>query len=443
MLISKIVQFLDTKIWEIRLNDLSPFQAIPVKYLRILLLAGRGFHQDKCPVRASALTYYSILSVVPVLALVFGIAKGFGLEKMIENRLIDLVQEGSWQIEVVDRILTFSGSLLEHTKGGLIAGLGVIFLFWALISILGHFEASLNDIWEVKRSRTYTRKFTDYLAILVVTPILVILSSSVTVVAASQVKLIVQKITLLGAIGPVIFFLLKWLPYISVWFLLTLNYLILPNTRVHVRSAILAGVVAGTLYQGVQWAYIKSQIGLAKYGAIYGSFAALPLFLVWLQLSWMIVLFGAEIAFSHENVVTYGFHPDYSRMSISSKKLLTLRIFHLLVKRFSQGEPPFGARQISSALEIPVRLVRQLLSGLIGVGLVAETAREAKRESGFQPGQAIETITVKRALDAFELFGDTHLPERTKAEAEPVAAYLRRISEAIEKSPGNVLLKEV
>jgi membrane protein len=443
-MISKIRHFLNIGIWEIRLTEINPFKAFVIRWLRVFLFASRQFYQDKCPERASALTYYSLLSIVPVIGLVFGIAKGFGLEKIIQNQILQFAQRGGWQVEIVNRILNFSSSLLEQTRGGLIAGVGVIFLFWTLISILGNIEGSFNDIWEVRRSRTYMRKFTDYLAIAVFTPILVIISSSFTVVAASQAKLIVQKIALLGAISPVIFFLLNLLPYVSIWFLLILNYMVLPNTRVPLRAGIFAGIAAGTIYQIVQWIYIKFQIGVASYGYIYGSFAALPLFLVWLQISWMIVLFGAEIAFAYEHVETFGFHPDHSRISMSSKKVLMLKIFHLLVKRFSQGEAPLSARQIAHALEIPVRLVRQLLNELAGVGLVIETTKGKEHEVTFQPAKAIENITVKHTLDAIERHGDTFLPvTQSTTEGEKLSDHLRSIAEAVEKAPGNVVLKDV
>jgi len=442
-MLSKITHFLRVGIWEIKLKEINVFKRFLLRWLRFFLFASRKFYQDKCPERASALTYYTLLSIVPVVGLVFGIAKGFGLEKIIQNQILQFAQRGGWQEEVVDRMLNFSSSLLQQTKGGLIAGVGVVFLFWTLISILGNIEGSFNDIWEVRRSRTYMRKFTDYLAIAVFTPILVIISSSFTVVAASEVKLVVQKIALLGAVSSVIFFLLNLLPYVSIWFLLTLNYMVLPNTRVPLRAGITAGIVAGTVYQIVQWIYIKFQIGVASYGAIYGSFAALPLFLVWLQISWMIVLFGAEIAFAHEHAETFGFHPDHSRISMSSKKVLSLKIFHLLVKRFSQGEAPLNARQIGYALEIPVRLVRQLLFELSDVGLVIETSKGKEQEVTFQPAKTIENITVKHALDAIEQYGDGFLPASQSAEEEKLSDHLRSIGEAIEKASGNVVLKEV
>jgi membrane protein len=217
----------------------------------------------------------------------------------------------------------------------------------------------------------------------------------------------------------------------------------MPNTRIPLRSAILGGIAAGTIMQIVQWAYIKFQIGVTSYGAIYGSFAALPLFLAWLQMSWMIVLFGAEIGHANEHYETYGFHPDYSRISVSAKRLLMLRIFHLLTKRFSLGEKPLSVRQIAHAVEIPVRLVESLLRELSEVGLVVETAKGSTSEVAFQPGRTIEEITLKFVLDEHEKYGVTKIPDYRSDDAEKIAEHLKEISETIEKSPGNVRLKDI
>jgi membrane protein len=442
-MISRIIQFIGMGIWEIRLKDLHPLKAFPIKYLRIFILAVREFDRDQCRRDASALTYYSLLNIVPLMAVVFAIAKGFGLEKLIQNQILQIAQKANWEADVTTQILNFSRSLLENARGGLIAGVGVILLFWTVISIFGKIENSFNTIWEVKRSRTLVRKFSDYLAMMVLAPILFIVSSSVTVVAASQIKVIVNRIELLGIFSHVIFFFLKLLPYFSMSVLLTVFYVVMPNTRVRLRSGILAGIVAGIIYQMVQWIYIKFQIGVARYGAVYGSFAALPLFLAWLQLSWMIVLFGAEVAFANENAETYGFQPNYSQMSFSSKKLLMLRIFHLIVKRFSMGERPLTAHQIGRTLEIPVRLVRKLLNELTDTGLITENTTGQKDEIAFQPGRTIDHITVKHALDLVEECGSGHLPLRQPEEAQRLSNYLKEISEAIEKSPGNVPLKEI
>ena len=442
-MVSRLLTFFKTGIWEIQLKNLSPIEAFSIKYLRIILLASRGFVRDNCQKTASVLTYYSLLNVVPVVAVAFAMAKGFGLEKLIEKQILEMAEKANWQADITNQIISFSHNLLNQAKGGLIAGVGIVLLLWTVISIMGKIEESLNEIWEIKKPRTLIRKFSDYMAMMILGPVLLIISSSATILVASQVKVIVDKIAVLGVFSKVIFLLLNLLPYASIWVLFTMLYLIMPNTKIPIRSAILGGVAAGTIAQIVQWIYIKFQIGVASYGAIYGSFAALPLFLGMLQMSWMIVLFGAEIANADEHYETFGFHPDYSGMSVSSKKILMLRIFHLLTKKFSLGEKPLSAHQIAHALEIPVRLVRQFLHELSDVGLVVETAKGIKGEVAFQPGRTIENITVKFALDEYEKYGTTKIPDYQSGESEKISRYLKDISETIEKSPANVRVKEI
>ena len=442
-MVSRILYFFKTGIWEIQLKDLSPIEAFSVKYLRIILLASRGFVRDNCQKTASVLTYYSLLNLVPVVAVAFAMAKGFGLETFIEKQILQMAEKANWQADITTQLISFSHNLLEQAKGGLIAGVGIVLLFWTVISIMGKIEESLNEIWEIKKPRTLIRKFSDYITMMVLGPVLLIISSSATILVASQVKVIVNKIAVLGVFSKVIFLLLNLLPYASIWVLFTMLYLIMPNAKIPIRSAILGGVAAGTIAQVVQWIYIRFQIGVASYGAIYGSFAALPLFLGMLQMSWMIVLFGAEIANANEHYETFGFHPDYSRMSVSSKKILMLRIFHLLTKKFSLGEKPWSADQIAHALAIPVRLVRQFLHELSDVGLVVETVKGIKGDVAFQPARTIENITVKFVLDEYEKYGSTKIPDYQSDETEKISKYLKDISETIEKSPANFRLKEI
>ncbi len=440
-MISDITHFVKTGIWEIRLRDCPPSKAFLVKYLRVIILASRKFLKDQCQKTASVLTYYSLLNVVPVVAVAFAVAKGFGLEQMIEKQITQIAEKANWQSDITAQIINFADKVLQQAKGGVIAGVGVVLLFWTVISILGKIEEALNDIWEVRKPRTLVRKFTDYIAMMVFAPVLLIISSSATVLVAGQIKVIVNKIALLGVFSQVIFFLLNFLPYVTIWVLLTMIYVVMPNTKIPIRSCILGGIVAGTIYQIVQWIYIKFQIGVAGYGAIYGSFAALPLLLAWLQISWLIVLYGAEIAYASEHYETFGFQPDYSGVSIASRKLLALKIFHLLIKRFSQGE----TREIANGLQIPVRLVRDLMDQLAGAGLVVETVRRAGKETeaAFQPARTIEGITINYALDMYEKYGTTHIPIPQSEEEEKIRGHLQKISEIIEKSPGNVSIKDI
>jgi membrane protein len=442
--IERITYFFKEGVWEVQLKELPSPKAFFIKALRILIMASKRFVKDNCQKTASVLTYYSLLNIVPVVAVTFAIAKGFGVEKMIERQIMAIAEKANLEVELTNQILGFAHNLLNQAKGGLIAGVGIVLLLWTIISILGKIEESLNDIWEIKKARTLVAKFGDYMAVMVLGPVFFIISGSATVLVASQVTVFVSKMALLGVFSHVIMFLLDLLPYVSIWVFLTMLYLIMPNASIPVRSAVLGGVAAGTIAQIVQWVYIKFQIGVASYGAIYGSFAALPLFLAWLQTSWMILLFGAEIAYVSEHYETYGFQPDYSRVSASSMKFLILRVFHFLTKRFSQGEKPSSAKQIASSLEIPLRLVQTILQELMEVGLVVETVREAKGDSAFQPARTIDDITVKFVLDGYEERGTTKLPDRLPdADAEKISAYLKDIAETIEKSPGNVRLKEI
>jgi len=288
-MMSKIINFIKVEIWRIRLKDLSRRKSFLIKQLRVILLALRGFNEDKCQLRASALTYYSLLSIVPVLAMGFGIAKGFGFDKLLEAQLL-----GSFagQEAIIEQVIGFARSLLDNTRGGVVAGAGVAILFWTVIKVLGNIERSFNDIWGIKQARKFGRKFSDYLSVMLICPILIIVSSSITVFITTQVQLITEKMLLLGAISPLISFILKLLPYSMIWILFTFIYIFMPNTKVSFKSGLLAGILAGSIYEIIQWVYITFQVGVVKYNAIYGSFAALPMFLVWLQLSWLIVLFG-------------------------------------------------------------------------------------------------------------------------------------------------------
>ncbi|MGD2099773.1 MAG: YihY/virulence factor BrkB family protein, partial [Desulfobacterales bacterium] len=298
-LILRVIDFIRVDIWRIRLADLPFGKSFLIKQLRIIILAIRGFDEDKCFVRASSLTFYTLLSVVPVVAMFFGVAKGFGFEKILEKRLYANFRG---QEEIIEKVITFSSSLLQETKGGIIAGIGLAVLFWSALKVLNHIERSFNDIWEIKTGRSWGRKFSDYLAIMLISPLFIIMSGSATVFITTQVEQITQRIALLGMFSPFISFMLNFLPYILVWMLFTFLYVLMPNTKVQFKAGLVGGVVAGTLYQIAQWAYISFQIAAAKYNAIYGSFAALPLFLMWLQISWWIVLFGAELSFANQNV---------------------------------------------------------------------------------------------------------------------------------------------
>jgi membrane protein len=439
-LISKFFNFIKVDIWRIRLADLPFGKSFLIKQLRIIILAFRGYDEDRCFLRASSLTFYTLLSIVPVVAMFFGVAKGFGFEKRLQEELFNRFPG---QEEVLNQVISFSNSLLEQTQGGIIAGIGLLVLFWSVLKVLGHIEMALNDIWGIKESRSWGRKFSDYLSIMLISPILVLMSGSATVFIKTQVTQITQKVELLGVISPLIFFLLKFTPYVLIWVLFTILYIIMPNTKVNFKAGLLGGVVAGTLYQIAQWAYISFQIGAAKYNAIYGSFAALPLFLMWLQISWWIVLFGAELSFANQNVDTYEYEPDCLKVSPGFKKLAALQIAHLLIKKFENGDRPLTDSQISAKLEMPIRLVHNILFDLVESGLVSEIKTQADKEFAYQPARDINNLTIQYVLRALDQKGTDDIPVSRTEDHQALSDALKKFSEAMEKSPANKLLKDL
>jgi membrane protein len=439
-IITTIIKFITRDIWKIRLSDLSGLRALLIRLLRTLYISMRGFNQDKCALKASALTYYSLLSVVPVLAMIFAFAKGFGFDKRVQNELLNNFPEHQ---AVMTQIIDYAQSLLEQTEGGIIAGIGIIFLFWTVIKVLGNIERALNDIWNIKKQRSFIRKITDYISIMLVAPIFFILSSGITVYVKSQVTTLAQNAQTLSVISPFVFFIVNLSPYFIIWVLFTFIYLVMPNTKVYLKSGIIASVIAGTLYQLTQWIYISMQIGVAKYNAIYGSFAALPLFLIWLQLSWMIVLLGAEISFAAQNVDTFEFEYESLKISSYNKRLLSLLIAHRIVKNFEEGERALTAPEISHHLGMPIRLVNQILYEFVKIGLLSTVNSEDEQEVAYQPARDINQYTISNVVDSLEKKGADNIPANDTQELKTLKKTLDSFYELIDNSPNNRLIKDI
>jgi len=439
-MLARIINYITTGIWRIRLRDCPPGQSFLIRHLRIVILAIRSFLEDRCPLRASALTFYSLLSVGPVVALAFGIAKGFGMEKLLETQVVDKIPA---QEEVLQQVIQYAHALLANTQGGVIAGIGIVLLIWSVLKVLNHIEMSFNEIWHIKKSRSWKRKISNYLSFIVIAPILLMMYTSIPVFISTQITLIAGKITILQKISPLLFALLKLFSYILMWGLFTVIYLLIPNTRVNFVSGLLGGIIAGTIFLLVQWAYINFQVGVAKYNPIYGSLAALPLLLVWLNLGWIILLIGAEYSFAHQNVETFEFEPDYASVSLHFKRLLTLRILHLLAKRFAASEPPLSATKISQTLMIPSRHVRDILAQLVECGLVSNMQPERYAETTFQPASDINLWTVKYVTDAMERSGVNHIPVAQNRELQKIEEAVQKIGAVIESSSENKLLRDI
>ena len=418
-----LIKFIKEDVWRIPLKTMPKYKLFLIRQLRIILLAIRGLNEANVNLRASALTFYSMLSVVPVAAMGFGIAKGFGFEEYLQKQLTKNFSE---QQEVLEWIIQFANRFLENTSGGIIAGIGIAMLFWSVMN-----------------PRSWSRKFTDYLSMMLIAPILLLLSSSATVFISTQIQQITEEVALLGKISPLIFFLVQSIPYVLIWLLLTVIYIVMPNIKVNFKPAFTAGVIAGTAFVIVQWAYIHFQIGVSQYNAVYGSFAALPFFLIWLQTSWLIVLFGAEISFATQNIEKYEFDPDILNISAYTRKVLTFMIVSLLIKNFIKGEKPLTSEEISKKLEIPIRIVRDIIFVLVETNIISEVATKSEKQYAYQPARDVNQITVSFVLNALEHYGTNRILSVTSAEQNQFKKLFDDFDIAVQNSNGSMLIKDI
>ncbi len=424
-------------IWRVRLSRCPVVSCHFIKYLRIVLTAFRRFDADKLQMRASALTFYTMLSVVPIVAMALAISRGFGLDQVLQAQL----QKGgtAWQGSAVQMIFHFAHSMLAQSSGGLITGLGILVLFWTVISMLGNIEEAFNDIWHLQRARTLARKVADYLSAVLVGSALIIASGSVTVLIAGKTMNAAWSAKLPALFDPLFALFFNVLSYVIIWLLFTFTYIFMPNTRVSLPAAFTGGIVAGTLFEMVQWAYIKFQIGVASYNAIYGSFAALPLFLVWLQLSWLIVLFGGEMAHATESAETYGFKPEVD-LSATEKDILSLWVLHYIALRFSKGEKPANAKEISATLTIPLYLTQRLLQFLMRIHLVSTTGTEHHL---FQPAANISNLRLRDVIDALDTEPQAATPPIDAPELASIRESLVKLADCARSSPVNTRLIDI
>lgn len=409
------------------------------QFLKMIVFAIKEFRKNQCDLQASSLTLFTLLSIVPIMAMAFGIAKGFGFKEFLERRVLDLF---AGQEEIIRNILSFSNNLLERTKGGMMAIFGVILLFYALIKLIGHIENAFNKIWCVNDDRPLLRKLTDYIAISITAGILVIFSSSTNILITTYLTKFLAYINLPGNFEELISLGFNIFAFLTIWILFIFFYLFLPNKRVNITASVAGGIISGTLYHIVQIAYFKFQIGVSSYNAIYGSFAALPLFLIWLQTSWAIFLFGAEIAFSWEN--GNALEPsdmEYDRLSIRLKKLITLRIVHLCVNRFANIKNPASDIDIASEIKIPLKIVKALLEKLLECHILLETSMKGR--IGYAPAQDIEKMTVFDVVSALEQQGEEMFQVFSSSEFKSLEQSLKEFDNACKASPGEKQFKSI
>lgn len=436
------VKRLNDEIWHMPLSELSKRRTFLIRQLRIIVIAARGFLNDKVQLRASALTFYTLISIIPVVAIGLAIAKGFGLDQNL-MAIITRTKEFQTYSEMLTPLLERAKMTIQGTQGEYIAGVGILILFWSVISLLSQIENSFNHIWQVSSSRPWYRKFTDYLTIMLVAPIFIILSSSITFIISKNLNEFLNQASILSYFKPVVSSLIRFTPYLLTWIVLTLLFIVMPNAKVKFVPALLSGIIAGTFLKLLQWLYMDLQFGITKLNFIYGGLAAIPLFIIFLQTAWIIILLGAELSFANQNVSRYEFESEALNISHFQKRALILMILHMIIRNFSSGERPISAEKISRSLKIPVRLARDILDDLSGASLVSVIHENEQKESLYQPAMDINKLTVSYVLSRLDRKGVARRMVVKSKEYDKVIAILEKYERLAAKSNSNILIKDL
>lgn len=377
----------------------DPRRSWKVTVVKTLNLGVRSFMDSDLQVRAASLTYNTILAIVPVLALIFAIGRGFGFQKLLQAEMYKWFPA---QHQAITTGLKFVDSYLAQASEGIFVGVGLVFLLWTMISLLGNVEDAFNIIWDVKHGRTMWRKITDYLAIFLVLPILMICGAGLSLFMSSTIS------NLFSFMTPLVSIFVDIASFLFTWLFFAAAYMLIPNTKVKFINAFIAGAIAGTAFQILQWLFLSGQLYVAKYNAIYGSFSFLPLMMVWLYLTWLITLIGAVICYASQNIFALSFIGQIDSISLSYRRKVTIVVMTLICRRFYARRPPLSVNALAATYALPARLVKDEVERLVQVGLLNYVDLPGHEDAPpVQPAVPVESLTVGTMMQKLDACGDS------------------------------------
>lgn len=389
-------QYCSEGVWEDHRDILK------VNIVKTLNLTVRTFFSTDLQSKACAMTYRTMLAIVPALALLFAIGRGFGFQTLLQEEVYKYLPSQHKALEMAFR---FVDSTLAQASEGIFVGVGIIFLLWTIISLLDSVEETFNGLWGVTVDRSIFRKVTDYLAICIILPILMICSGGFQVMVSSVIQQLFPDF-----LSPFLEVLFDCLSYVLAWLFFAGAYMLIPNTKVGLRNALIAGTVAGTAFQILQWLFLSGQLYVSKYNAIYGSFSFLPLLLIWMQLSWLITLAGALICCAAQNISMFSFDKQTRTISIAYRRKVSVALLTIIVKRFENGESPLNIDQLSRIYSIPVRLVTDITGQLLAASMIVRVIPDRGGQDDhsalpFIPAHPVERYTLDFVNDALDTYG--------------------------------------
>lgn len=401
---------------------------------QILVLVVRGFFADGCMLRASALTFTTILSLVPLLALMFSVLKGLGVQNELEPLLLKQLAVGGGT--VVTKIVEY----INNTNVARLGTVGLIVLMITVLTLLSNIEKTFNRVWGVKETRPVLRRFTDYFSVVTIGPVFVVAAISMTSTVKSQQ--LVQMLMEQQYVGEALLMLFEILPFMVMWLVFAGLYLFMPNVKVRPRAALIGGVFGGTLWQVSQWGYLTFQVGVARYNAIYGTLAALPILMVWIYLSWMIVLLGLEMTYATQNLRNIRQDLRGDRINFASIEFIALTILLYVGHRFYLGRPAPTHDALARRLEVPSRLLRHILNELVRLGFLVASAEDDKG-TGYLPARALEKIDLHDVMRGLASDGSDYSHLRKTPEREVVADIAKIMDDAERRALDGLSLRDL
>ncbi len=427
-------QFFERDLWEMDAANQRWWRRFLLNQGQVLALVIRGFFADGCMLRASALTFTTLLSLVPLLALMFSVLKGLGVQNELKPLLLDQLAVGGG--EAVSKIVEY----INNTNVAKLGTYGLIFLIATVLTLLSNIEKSFNSVWGVEETRPLLRRFTDYFSVVTIGPVFVVVAISMTSTLKSQQ--LVLTLLEYEYVGEALLSLFEVLPFMVMWLVFAGLYLFMPNVKVSPRAALIGGVFGGTLWQLSQWGYLNFQVGVARYNAIYGTMAALPILMVWLYLSWMIVLLGLEMTYATQNLSSIRQDIRGKRVNFASREFIALTVLLFVSRRFYLGRPALGQDALASRLDVPPRLLHTVLEELSRLGFVVATSLESDG-IGYQPAQALEKIRLVDVVRGLAVDGADYGPLRKSRERAVIAGVAKTLQMAKQEALADMTLRDL
>ncbi len=449
--VKELLHFLSYGIWRQNPETLSNKKNILYNIIKTVILTLRNVQELDIAASARSLTYRTLLSIVPLLAVIFAIARGFGIENIMESSIFNFMLGETPNTEVMavspdlntDSMVVFTDrendttavggeaandvitprmeeeatadgrtreflnllfelidkSLVEARGGGIFAGIGILLFLYTIINLFSDIENNFNKIWRITRGRSIGRKVTDYSAMILLIPFFFVLVNALNIISYPQNN----TLKIIYILYPFIPRLLNIVPLVVIIFIFTALYKFLPNTKVKFLNALIAGALAGAAFQFFQMLYLSGQLWITRYNAIYGTFAAIPLMLLWLQMSWFIVLIGAEISYAAQNVRNFSFEKETRNISRRYRDFFTLMITSAIVQRFADEKLPLTAEQLSLRCKVPARLTSDILDELLELRIISATpSPHDERVMAYQPAIDINLITVNGLMSKLD-----------------------------------------